>query len=264
MRTQRRIYNARGLTKKQFFVLSGVLVIAFGAFLIGVQKDNQIEESGEDTPIITEAVMIEPEPTEGIKELEKVPTEQEVPVEQEVYGDPNNYVYPYNTMSADWGSELYESGFKYYQIPQKYIEEGGCFPEVVQAYLWCLCEERGIDYYTLVALIESESHYKYSARGDNGNSLGYMQIYKKWHEERMEAEGVDDLLDPYGNIRVGTNFFSEIQSKYLESSGIHCVLMVYNMGETGAKKCWREGIYSTEYSRKIVDRAQEIRQELQE
>ena len=31
---------------------------------------------------------------------------------------------------------------------------GGCFPEVVQAYLWCLCEERGINYYVVVALIE--------------------------------------------------------------------------------------------------------------
>lgn len=31
---------------------------------------------------------------------------------------------------------------------------------------------------------------------------GYMQIYEKWHTERMEAEGVTDLFNPYQNIRV--------------------------------------------------------------
>lgn len=173
-----------------------------------------------------------------------------------------NYVYPYNTMSADWGAEVYEEGFKYYEIPQKYKDAGGCFPEIVQVYLWCECKEYGVDYYTVLALIESESGYHWDKVGDNGNSKGYMQIYEKWHTERMEAEGVTDLFNPYQNIRVGLNCLREIQDKYLASSGENCVLMVYNMGESTAKKLWAKDIYSSAYSREVIARAQELRQEL--
>lgn len=98
--------------------------------------------------------------------------------------------------------------------------------------------------------------------GDNGNSKGYMQIYEKWHTERMEAEGVTDLFNPYQNIRVGLNCLREIQDKYLASSGENCVLMVYNMGESTAKKLWAKDIYSSAYSREVIARAQELRQEL--
>lgn len=89
-----------------------------------------------------------------------------------------------------------------------------------------------------------------------------MQIYEKWHTEWMEAEGVTDLFNPYQNIRVGLNCLREIQDKYLASSGENCVLMVYNMGESTAKKLWAKDIYSSAYSREVIARAQELRQEL--
>lgn len=165
-------------------------------------------------------------------------------------------------MSADWGSEVYEDGFRYYEIPQEYKDAGGCFPEIVQVYLWCECKEYGVDYYMVLALIERESCYHWDKVGDNGNSKGYMQIYEKWHTELMEAEGVTDLFNPYQNIRVGLNCLREIQDKYLASSGENCVLMVYNMGESTAKKLWAKDIYSSAYSREVIARAQELRQEL--
>ena len=40
-----------------------------------------------------------------------------------------------------------------------------------------------------------------------------------------------------------------IAEKYPDT---HQMLMVYNMGEAGAKKCWNNGIYNSRYSRKIV------------
>lgn len=180
------------------------------------------------------------------------------------YGDPNNSVYPYSIMSTDWGAEVYEQGFTYYEIPNSYKLEGGMFPEVAQVYLWCICREAGVDYYTALALIERESGYKWDATGDSGASKGLMQIQEKFHLERMGALGVDDLYNPYSNMRVGVNYLKEIQDKYLASSGAHCVLMVYNMGSSGAKKCWAEGIYSTAYTKQILSRAQEIKQELQD
>lgn len=151
--------------------------------------------------------------------------------------------------------------FSYYQIPDKYSKAGGSLPEEVQRYLWDLCKERELDYYIVIALIERESGYRCNASGDYGNSKGYMQVQERWHRERMEAEAVEDLYDPYGNVRVGLNFLQELYEEH-GASGTNCVLMVYNMGEQKAIEHWKNGIYSTEYSREILDRAQEIKQEI--
>lgn len=256
-RRKRRVRITTQLTKNQFIFFMVCLAVLMVVFIAGVSKESKPQEAGE-AQVDTEAVISSIPNIEATNKVEPSFSPEYIP-----YGDPNNYVYPYNTMSADWGAELYESGFKYYQIPQEYIDEGGCFPEVVQAYLWCLCEERGINYYVVVALIERESRYQWDASGDNGNSKGYMQIYENWHKERMEAEGVTDLYNPYGNIRVGLNFLQELTGGGVNAD-YHYVLMSYNMGESRAKAFYEKGIYSTEYSTGILQRAQELQQELKE
>lgn len=253
-RRKRRVRFTTQLTRKQFIFFMVCLAILMAVFIAGVSKESKPQKAGGDV----EAEVTTIPYIEATSKAESSTSPEYTP-----YEDPNNYVYPYNTMSADWGAELYESGFKYYQIPQEYIDEGGCFPEVVQAYLWCLCEERGINYYVVVALIERESRYQWDASGDNGNSKGYMQIYESWHKGRMEAEGVTDLYNPYGNIRVGLNFLQELTGGGVNAD-YHYVLMSYNMGESRAKALYKKGIYSTEYSIGILQRAQELQQELKE
>ena len=174
-------------------IIAGVITVVMSVNLKGADKEPPTEEI-----YITETPQAEN--TEPVTE-----TEQEAKLEHDF-----NYTYPYNTMSADWGAEVYEEGFRYYEIPQEYKDAGGCFPEIVQVYLWCECKEYGVDYYTVLALIERESGYHWDKVGDNGNSKGYMQIYEKWHTERMEVEGVTDLFNPYQNIRVGLNCLREI------------------------------------------------------
>lgn len=237
-------------------VLGLVMIVALMSIFRGCGKVDDTTLP----PVATES------PTEAISTEELIassvsysPEPEETPT---YWGDPDNYVYPFNTMSADWDGSVYENGFKFYEIPEEYAREGGCFPEVVQVYLWCLCEQRDIDYYMVVALIERESGYKWDATGDGGNSVGYMQIGERWHKDRMLEEAVADLLNPYGNIRVGLNFLQYLNKKYLDNSGANCVLMAYNMGESGARILWKDGIYSTEYSREVLKRAEEIRQEL--
>lgn len=255
---KRRVRFTTGINRGQFILLTGCLAVMMLVFFVGISKEPELKDvMAEDDPIEIVATYI-PTPTEIVTDAPEPTEEPEI----ECYGDPNNYIYPYNTMSADWGAELYESGFRYYEIPYRYSSSGGCFPEVVQAYLWCLCEERGLDYYIVVALIERESWYKYNASGDNGASKGYMQIYEKWHKDRMDVEGVADLQDPYGNIRVGLNFLQELSTR--ANGDYHYILMSYNMGESRCKELNREGIYSSQYSREILQRAQEIEQELQE
>ena len=236
-------------------VLMVAIVVALGAAIF-----SGIGGGKADTPTPSTEPTREPHSEEAVSESSTSEPEEE----PEVLGDPHNYEYPYNLMSADWGAEVYEEGFRYFEIPDEYVQRGGCFPEVVQVYLWCLCRERGIDYYMVVALIERESGYRWDAVGDGGNSVGYMQVTEKWHRERMKEEGVVDLSLPYGNIRVGLNFLQLLNKRYLKSSGAHCVLMAYNMGESGARSLWKEGIYSTEYTKAVLRRADQIRQELEQ
>ncbi len=231
-----------------------VVVIGVVAIIIACTVNNEAVDVPEDVII--------PSPLYPVT----TPITSNTTLEEPVLGvgDPNNCVYPYSTMSTDWGSEIYEDGFTYYEIPEEYKQYGGMFPEVAQVYLWCICKDAGVDYYTALALIEKESGYRYDNAGDNGASKGLMQINEQWHLERMEDCGATDLYNPFDNMRVGVNFLAEIQDKYLESSGEQCVLMVYNMGATTAKKNWANGVYSTSYTRKILQRAKEIKQELQD
>lgn len=189
--------------------------------------------------------------------------QEEIVVEEpkEIFVDPNNCIFPYNTMSADWGVGLYERGFKYYQIPQAYIDNGGCLPEVVQGYIWSQCEERGLDYYIVLAMIEKESSYRYDATGDSGASKGYMQVQERWHWKRMQEEGVTDLYDPYGNIRTGLRLLQDLHRVYPDAD-MHFILMCYNAGESKAIDLHSRGIYSSDYSNKVIQRAQEIKEQI--
>lgn len=106
-------------------------------------------------------------------------------------------------MSADWGAELYESGFKYYQIPQEYIDEGGCFPEAVQAYLWCLCEERGINYYVVVALIEREQYLE--SIGVDTSDMDEQAIKEANTGSHVFLKGTISILDAIEDIDIFIN-----------------------------------------------------------
>lgn len=245
------------MTRKQFIILTSLLVGLMAYFVWGVTKKDPLPQNEENYIGASTFESITSSPTMS---QSKPPV---VKAETVSYTDENNSIPPYNTMSADWGAEVYESGFRYYNIPQEYKDYGGCFPEVVQVYLWETCRNTDIDYYIVLALIERESKYKWDATGDNGNSKGYMQIYERWHKDRMTELGVTDLYNPYQNIVTGVNYLAEIAQKYKED-GYNTILMVYNMGESGAKRNWKQGVYSTAYSRGILERAQEIKQEIQD
>lgn len=147
----------------------------------------------------------------------------------------------------------------YYSIPDKY--EKADLTRELQEYIYEECNKRDLDYSKVLALIERESGYYSLCSGDNGNSKGYMQVYEKYHRDIMEAEGVTDLYEPKGNIRVGLDILQSLYKRY-GNSGDHCVLMVYNMGSGTANKLWKQEIYSTEYTREIINRAKEIEQDL--
>lgn len=99
---------------------------------------------------------------------------------------------------------LFESGYFRSDIP---------LDGETQAYLRAACEESGVTYELALAVIWKETGYQ-NVIGDSGNSLGYMQVQPRWHQERMNRLGVDDLSDPYGNFRVSCDYLAELLRKY--------------------------------------------------
>ena len=97
-----------------------------------------------------------------------------------------------------------------------------------QAFLRAACEETGIPYELALAVIRQETEFR-NVTGDDGRSVGYMQVQRRWHEDRMDRLGVTDLTDPYGNFRVGCDYLAELLGKYpLEEA-----LTAYNSGKPG-------------------------------
>lgn len=165
-------------------------------------------------------------------------------------------VYPYNTMSADWGGEDV-AGFTLYAVPQAYAENGGELPEVVQVYTYCLCQQKSIDFATVLGLIEVESAYKWDAVSKNG-AKGYMQIMESWHEDRMKRLGVSDILNPYQNISTGLDYLEELLEKY--GWDYEKALTAYRWGPSGAyRDYFSAGQSGCDYSEAVLAAAERIR-----
>ena len=114
-------------------------------------------------------------------------------------------------------------------------------------------EEYGICPELIMAMIEKESLGRPAVVSKVG-CVGLMQIYPKYHQERMEKFGVTDLTDIDGNIHVGADYLSEL---FEEHGEIYLVLMSYNMGEGKANKLYEQGKIS-KYALSISERAEEL------
>lgn len=87
----------------------------------------------------------------------------------------------------------------------------------------------GLEPQIVKALIEEESGWCASAEGDNGQSIGLMQIQPRWHKERLTRLGITNLYDPEQNVTVGCDILAELLGKY---GNYEDALSVYNSGNT--------------------------------
>lgn len=168
--------------------------------------------------------------------------------------------YPFNIMSRDWdGEDLV--GFKSYQIPQEFEENGGCFPDVMQKYTYIICKQAGVEYSKALAVIEVESGYTWDAAGNTAD-IGYMQIVPKWHEDRMERLNCQNLLDPFQNVHVGVDYLAELLDRY--GGSYEKALTAYQYGPTGAYKYFfSAGVDASPYAKKVLAVADRIEAELE-
>ena len=119
----------------------------------------------------------------------------------------------------------------------------------LQDYIRTLCEEYSVPEELILAMIEVESSFRPTVISASGD-YGYMQINECNHEWLTEELGVTDFLDPYQNILCGVYIISGHLEK--TESDAAKALMRYNCGATGAWRLWQKGIYSTEYTRKVM------------
>ena len=140
------------------------------------------------------------------------------------------------------------SGFKYnHDIP---------LSEDIQKYAYNKCQESGIDYYIFLSLMRKESSFNPEAVSKT-NDYGLCQINKINHNWMRKVFGSDwDPLNPYDSIDASIFMLSEYTKDY-NCDNYNVLLMNYNMGHGNAVECFNSGIYSSKYSRAIMDYAKE-------
>ncbi|MPM07927.1 hypothetical protein SDC9_54238 [bioreactor metagenome] len=129
---------------------------------------------------------------------------------------------------------------------QGYFRRDIPLPFDEQDLLHTACEEFGVSYELALAVIRQETNFR-NVLGDDGESAGYMQVQERWHKERMDRLGAEDLLDPYDNFRVGCSFLAELIGRY---GDLQDALTAYNSGHPG----------ESEYSRSVLKYMEEYEQ----
>lgn len=118
-------------------------------------------------------------------------------------------------------------------------------------YIEIICQERNICPELVEAIIEKESNWEPKAA--NGDCIGLMQVSQKWHKDRMDKLGAQDLTDPYDNILVGIDYLSELFERYED---VGAVLMKWN-GDSRLLEYLETGKLS-EYAEKVLKRSAEL------
>lgn len=147
-----------------------------------------------------------------------------------------------------WTIENQIEQAKMYDIP---------LSEELQEYTYNLCKENNLDYELILAIMDQESDFREDVVSRTYD-YGIMQINAVNHDWLRVALSIEDFLDAKQNILAGVFILQGLSEKYEDA---HKVLMAYNMGEYGAQKKWEQGILESNYSKLIVERADELKRE---
>jgi soluble lytic murein transglycosylase-like protein len=108
----------------------------------------------------------------------------------------------------------------------------------------------GVDPLLIIAVIAVESRFNPIAESNMG-AQGLMQVIPEYHKNHLEAAGVDSVLDPHDNIRLGARILKE----YIRRGGTEVAgLQLYN----GAA-----GDVTTAYAVKVLGEKQRLQQAVQ-
>ena len=124
--------------------------------------------------------------------------------------------------------------------------------EDLQIYTQEVCREYKVPVDMVIAVMYVESRFNQEAR--NGNCYGLMQV-NAINAEELKSIGVYDLTDAKQNIKSGVYLLSKALTKF-DLSG---ALIAYNCGESGAREKLNNGITSTDYTRKVLKYAANLK-----
>lgn len=175
-------------------------------------------------------------------------TEPEAETETEIliYGQYDGRIFN-GEMSMDWGGDL---NFVPLDVPMD---------EDLQEFIFYLSAGYNIDFTLVMAMIQQESNFQADVISSS-NDYGLMQINEINHPYITETLGITNFLEPYNNVRSGMFILRKLFEKYETPEK---ALMAYNMGETGASRLWEQGIFETNYSKKVLQYQQQFIQELE-
>lgn len=139
-------------------------------------------------------------------------------------------------------------------VPPPFIPYNIPLSVELQEYLFSKCEEYSLDFELVLAIIECESSYRTEIVSKT-NDHGLMQINKVNFDWLSEELGITDFLDAEQNIDAGTFILADLFSRQENTVK---ALMMYNCGPTGARRLWDKGVYSTQYTDKIMNAKAEI------
>ena len=117
----------------------------------------------------------------------------------------------------------------------------------LQDYIREECIDAELDMELVLAIMKVESNFNPKVISCT-DDFGLMQVNKVNFEEVERKFGLTNMLDPYQGAKAGIFLLSKL--KWSESE--HQMLMAYNIGVAGAQKLWEQGIYETDYSKKVL------------
>lgn len=131
----------------------------------------------------------------------------------------------------------------------------------LQNYIFKLCNKDKDFYCLMIAIMEQESSFKSDSISQDGRDHGLFQIRDinfSWLKEELD---IKDCIDPYNNAKCAVHMISKLIDKY---EHYNLVLMAYNMGEYGAKCKWKQGMYSSSYSRAVMPKYEKYKKQAKE
>ena len=123
-----------------------------------------------------------------------------------------------------------------------YLREDIPLSYELQSMLYGACLEFEVPYELALAVIEQETNFR-NVTGDDGASVGFMQIQERWWSGLMEEIGARDLTYPEDNFRTGCAMIRQLMDK---RGSVEDALTAYNRGKPGHSK----------YSRDVMERMQ--------
>ena len=130
-----------------------------------------------------------------------------------------------------------------------YILDNGLNPSI-QAQIFRACREDKDLYAAVMAIAQIESRMYPAAVGDDGKSIGIMQINTAAQKDRIKALGITDLKDPVQSVKVAVDYIDWLNAQIQSDSPYtdHALYMAYNMGLQGSRTAIAGGTTSTDYS----------------